>query len=77
MPGGHIEAFYTLGGASHVPSCSHAGLHAPSQGGEQLLGGGGGGQSASPAPSKKNPVNMMITQVNMQIVTSTCDSTSK
>ena len=39
--GGHIETFYTLGGASHVPICSHAGGHDPSQGGGRATFRGG------------------------------------
>ena len=57
MPGGHIEAFYTVGGASHVP-ISHTGGHDPSRGGgggaEQLSGGGEGDLLPLP-PSKMYP----------------------
>ena len=49
MPGGHIETFYTLGGASHVPICSHTGGMIHLRGAEQLSGG------AKCPPCKKNP----------------------
>ena len=48
--GGHIETCYTLGGASHVPICSHAGGYGPSQGGQSNFQGG---QNAPPAPLLK------------------------
>ena len=50
--GGHIETFYTLGGASHVPICSHAGGMIHLRGGRATFRGG---EVPPLPPSKKNP----------------------